>query len=110
MNNNYADLDVMPVLSRDAEASGTPAIVTIAADPEEFWAIDWIAWSYAGTPTNGNLQVTINGVVVFSIDITAGGPGIFQFNRALYTGVKNQEVVITLADGGVANKVNVRYR
>lgn len=109
MKNNYADLDVQPKFVTDAEASGTAAVVTIAADNEEFWAIDWISWSYGGDPTSGNLQVSIGGVVVWQIDITVGGPGHIEFEKPIY-GLKNQAVVVTLANGGVANKVNVRYR
>lgn len=109
MRNNYADNDAQPNFLTDAEASGTAAVVTIPANADEFWAIDWITWSYAGTPTNGNLQVSIGGVVVWQVDITVGGPGHIEFKRPLY-GAKNQAVVVTLANGGVANKVNVRYR
>jgi hypothetical protein len=109
MKNNYADNDAQPRFATDAEASGTAAVVTIPANTEEFWAIDWISWSYGGDPTGGNLQVSIGGTVVWQVDITIGGPGHIEFDKALY-GLKNQAVVVTLANGGVANKVNVRYR
>jgi hypothetical protein len=109
MRSNFADNDAQPIFATDAEASGTDAVVTIPASADEFWAIDWITWSYDDVPTGGNLQVSIGGVVVWQVDITAGGPGHIEFEKALY-GLKNQAVVVTLADGSVANKVNVRYR
>ena len=117
MKNNYADQDALAIFDTDSQASGTDAEITIAADADEFHCIDWISWSYAGTPTNGNLSVSIDGSVVWTVDITVGGPGHIEFERPLYTNnrqgaepKRNEEVVITLADGSVANKVNVRYR
>ena len=117
MRNNYADGDVQARFAKDAEASGTAAVVTIPADANNFWAIDWISWSYSDDPTNGQLTVSIGGTVVWQVDITVGGPGHIEFERPLYTNnrdggqpKKNEEVVVTLADGSVANKVNVRYR
>lgn len=110
MRNDYAELDANVYLVTTATASGTNAEVTIAANPSEFWAIDWITWSYGGDPTGGKLEVLINGVVVYQIDITVGGPGHIEFIKPLYTGVVNQVVVVRLTDGSVANKLNVRYR
>lgn len=109
MRNNFADPAAEPQFSTAAQASGTEAVITIPANADQFWCLDWISWSYGGTPTNGNLQVSIGGVVVWQIDITVGGPGHIYFKPGLY-GRKNQAVVVTLANGGVANKVNVRYR
>lgn len=109
MKNNYADLDSQPQFGSDAESSGTDAIVTVAADANEFWVLDWISWSYGGTPSGGNLKVEIDGTIVWQVDITNGGPGHIEFEKPIY-GEKNKELKVTLADGGVANKVNIRYR
>lgn len=103
-------------------AANTAAVVNIAADAQEYWVIDSIEWSYDAAPTGGNLLVTIGGTTVFSVDITAAGPGHFDWSNApRYTtgtgagGGKptlNEAVVVTLAAGGasVTGKVNVRYR
>lgn len=109
MKNNYADLEVQPKFARNAQSAGTDAVVTIAADANEFWAIDWISWSYSADPVGGRLTVTIGGTVVWEVDITVGGPGHIEFLKPLY-GSKNAAVVITLKDGSATNKVNVRYR
>jgi hypothetical protein len=110
MFNDYAELDANAYLATAATASGTNAEVAIAADPLQFWVIDWITWSYGGNPTNGRLEVLINGTVVWQIDITVGGPGHIEFQKPLYRGVKGQAVTVRLNNGGVANKLNVRYR
>lgn len=109
MRNNFADNEAQPKLARATTASGTAAVVTIAAKADEFWVIDWITWSYDDDPVGGRLTVEIGGVLVWDIDITVGGPGHIEFTGALY-GSKNQAVVVTLANGGAAQKVNLRYR
>jgi len=100
-----------PKFATNAAASGTDAVVTIAADPNEFWVLDWVSWSYGDglVAADGNLTISIGGVVVWQVDITTAGPGHIEFEKPIY-GAKNQAVVITLADGTAKNKVNVRYR
>ena len=110
MRSNYADRDAKPTLLTAAEAAGTPTRIIIPAAKDQFHVIDWIGWSYAGDPTGGELLVDIGGNRVLQFDITTGGPGLLQFDRALYVEEDNQEVDITLTDGGVAGKLNVRYR
>lgn len=110
MKVDYAEPDATPYLATAATASGTNAVVTIAADANQFWVIDWISWSYGGTPTGGKLGVTIGGVLVYQIDITASGHGHVDFVRPLHIPILNRAVVVTLTNGTVANKVNVRYR
>jgi hypothetical protein len=110
MRNDYAELDTTAYLATATGASGVNADITIAANPAELWAIDWISWSYDDVPTSGGLQVLINSVVVYQIGITSSGPGHIDFGRPLYTGVLNQQVVVRLLDGSVAKKINVRYR
>lgn len=110
MKIDYAEPDATPYLATAATASGTNAVVTLAADHDQFWVIDWISWSYGGPPTGGKLEVSIGGVIVFQIDITAGGPGHVDFSRPLYIPALNRAVVVTLTNGTVANKLNVRYR
>lgn len=96
------------------------AVHTIAADANQFWVIDSIEWSYDSVPTGGRLSITIGGTLVFDVDITAAGPGHFDWSHAprftnlLNKGqpLKNEAVVITLASGGASaiGNLNVRYR
>jgi hypothetical protein len=69
--------------------------------------IGGVAWSYNAAPTAGNLQITIGGLTVFSIDITATGPGSVLFNPALSSGPSTAMVITPAAAGAaVSGKVN----
>jgi len=70
--------------------------------------IGGVAWSYDDDPTGGNLQITVNGLIVFSVDITSGGPGFIPFEPPMMAPA-GTPVVITLAAGGagIAGKVNI---
>ncbi len=116
MRSNYVDIDSAPrfVLKNDA-SSNADASATLAADADNFWAIDWIGWGYDGTPTGGRLTVTIGSTVVFDIPITAGGPGFLDFSGApLYAQAqtRNEAVTVKLFAGGsgVTGKVQFRAR
>lgn len=91
-----------------APVANTAAVVTIAAVTGKTHTIHGVQWSYSTSPTGGNLLIQSNGVTIFSVDITAGGPGGFNFAMP---GTPNQNVVVTLASGTGAcvGKVNVQY-
>lgn len=93
-----------------APASNTAAVVTYAAAGSGVSnVIGGIAWSYNATPTAGNLKVEDgSGNTVFTVDITAAGPGFFIFPRPK-KGTANTALIITLAAGGsgVSGKVSV---
>ena len=92
-------------------ASGA-ATVTLAADADNFHAISRIDWSYASTPTNGNLTVVAGSTTLLDIDITSGGHGYYdlKFPDLLHNDfTKNEAVVITLASAGVVGKLTVRH-
>lgn len=83
-----------------APATSTAAIITYAADAYGAHVISGVAWSYTAAPTGGNLQIEDgSGNVIFSVDITAAGPGYFAFPDGL-KGSVNTAMIITLADGG----------
>jgi hypothetical protein len=94
-----------------APAANTAAVVTYAAVANERHCIGGIAWSYSGgTPTGGNLKVEdVSGTTVFSIDITAAGPGFIPFSPPKRSAAVNTALIITLAagGGGVSGKVSV---
>ena len=93
-----------------APASNTAAVVTYAAAGASVSnVIGGVAWSYNAAPTAGNLKVEDgSGTTVFTIDITAAGPGFMLFMRPM-KGTANTALIVTLAAGGsgVSGKVSV---
>ena len=80
-------------------AANTAAVITLAAKENLKNVIHYIQWSYSAAPTGGRLFITFGGVTKFDVDITAAGPGGFDF---YLPGIVNEAVVITLAAGGAA--------
>lgn len=89
-------------------AANTAAVVTVAAVSGKTTAVHGVQWSYSTSPTGGKLTITSNSVSLWEVDITAGGPGGFNF---CLPGTPSQNVVITLASGTGAcvGKLNVQY-
>lgn len=81
-------------------ASGTNAAATITypARPNGRNAIDGIAFSYDGIPTNGYVDVSVAGVSVFRVAVTSAGAGFIPIKRR--SGI-NQAMTITIGAGGV---------
>ncbi len=79
-------------------AANTAAVITLVAVENRRNIIHFAQWSYSAAPTGGRLTITVAGTTVKDMDIIAGGPGGFSF---YVVGGINQEVVITLAAGGV---------
>jgi hypothetical protein len=101
----------IPASSSDvhAPAANTAAVVTYAAVSDRRHGLSGIAWSYSAAPTNGNLKVEDgSGTTVFSMDITAAGPGVVYFTPPKL-GSLNTALIVTLAAGGasVSGKVSV---
>ena len=90
-------------------ASGANAVVTIEASENEFWGVVGVIVSYATAPTNGLLTISIGGTVVFETHIVGAGHHQIDLKNPIYNGVKNQPIVVTLADGTAAKKLNVQY-
>lgn len=118
MRNNYADKDAQPVLLADfGQPANTDVVLTVPADPDQFWAIDWILWSYDADVV-GILQIEFGGVKIIEHDITRGGPGLLEFhNQSLYhadgqkEAYKNEEMkVILKGSAGAVGKLSIRYR
>lgn len=115
MRQNYADPEATARFAGIFNAAANAnAVVTVAADVNEFWLIDAIGWSYSGAPTGGRLVAAIGGVTLIDIDVLVGGPGLLEFNKPFYktAETKNEPLVITLHAGGgsVIGKVYCRYR
>lgn len=101
----YKEKGPIPQTTDDV-AEGQPAVVTYAATSGKH-VIYGLAWSYESTPTAGNVQIEDgSGNVVFSEDITTGGPGFFLFDKGL-SGTINTSLIITLSDAGVDGKLSI---
>jgi hypothetical protein len=95
-----------------APTSNTAAVVTYAASATSKHVIHAVAWSYNATPTNGNLKIEdVSGTTIFSVDITAAGPGWFTFAPPIIGAAVNTAMIVTLAAGGsgVTGKVSCRH-
>lgn len=114
MRHNLIDQDASPIIVTATGAAGAATTINIVANPDQFWALDWLAYSYSATPSGGGLTITIAGTTVFDLSIPAAGEGFISFDAALYREVagRNAPMVITLAGGGgaVVGKLNIRYR
>lgn len=81
-------------------ATNAAAVLTYAAAGSGVsHVIGGLVFSYSGTPTGGSLTITDGGTTVFSVDITASGPGPIVFPRPMKFAA-NSAVVVTLAAGG----------
>jgi len=88
-------------------AAATPAVVTLAATTGVRHIIHNIQWSYSAAPTGGRLTVVQGSTTILDLDITAAGPGGYNFTL---TGAMSAAIVVTLASGAgaVVGKVNVQ--
>ena len=92
---------------KDVPAIGSPASITLAADPDGRYHLRRIVWSYGAVPVGGRLTVDTGGVNRVDHDITTGGKDALDCD--IVTPI-NQAVVITLA--GIATvqaKLTVIY-
>lgn len=86
--------------------------VTIAADAEHYWVIDAI---HFGIIEDANTVVLIGvafgGVTKFQTYAKLAGNHPIEFPKGLYTGTKNEAVVVTASDpaGTATAQLNVLY-
>lgn len=90
-------------------ASGTDALAGRGALADEFHVLWAIQCAYYAAPTAGALQVAFGGVVKWKVDLAAAGPFTIRFPRGLYTGIKNESMWVTLAEGSQAKDLNITY-
>lgn len=118
--------DAIQLNDTHAPAADTAAIVTIAADADQFWVLSSIHYGYDKAPGGAEtLTVAFGGVTKFTAyipnDIKAAGPhpillpegGLFNpSTTAPNEGVKNEAMVVTLsaATGTCKGSVNITYR
>lgn len=90
-------------------AANTAAVVTYTAVGSQKHVIGGVAWSYSAAPTGGGLIIEDgSGTTIYSISITAAGPGSMAFSPAK-KGTAGTAMIVTLAapGGTVVGKVNV---
>jgi hypothetical protein len=74
--------------------------------------ISAVYWSYDGTPTGGALHIDSGNSAhrIFSIDITAGGPGFMHFDPPRKINAATALIVTLVAGGaGVTGKLNISH-
>jgi hypothetical protein len=92
-----------------APAANLPATVAYGAQQQTVHSIGGVAWSYSAAPTGGNLSIVdAPGNLIFSMDVTASGPGSIVFDPPKM-GSAGRSLIITLTAGGgsVIGKVSV---
>lgn len=108
MRNNYADNDAQPVC-KVVLGNALNATLVEAADPDQFWVVDFIAVSGATGQvkiqydSDRNLANT-DPKVVFDYSFSAEDNIIFP---PVYRGVKNEPLYIVAP---ASAKVSIRYR
>ena len=107
MRNNYADNDAQPVCKVVPIPNGNPILVE-AADPDQFWAVDFLSVSGVSGPVNGLVRIqysaSANTNLVFDYYLTDEDQFVFP---PLYRGNKNEPLYIVAPSG---SKVSIRYR
>ncbi len=97
----------------EGEEADSGVLLTYAAVADRRHVLGLVAWSYSGSPTEGKLQI-LDGLsqedVIFSIDITAAGPGHITFDPPL-CGSVNKALAVNLwpAGGSVVGTVNATH-
>lgn len=90
----------LPVTTADVSypAAATAASVVYAAAGNNIHALSGIiAWSYTGGTPTGTLSIADGSNTIFSIDITAAGPGFIPIGLE---GTPGNSMTITLSSGG----------
>jgi hypothetical protein len=107
----YNDTERANVVFTDADNSNT-ATITIVADPEEFWNIDFIGWSVDQKPSNTVLTVedTTANAVLFRQEMKADDKfgEVILFGRGLQCEM-NSAIEITLTGDKMHKDLTVQY-
>ncbi len=92
-----------------ARAAGAAATAGPSAAAEHAFVLWSIYGLYFVSPTSGSLIVAFGGVTKWKVDITDANPFEILFPRGLYTGTKNEALLVTLADGSQEKDLNITY-
>jgi hypothetical protein len=109
------DRRAIPSVAGDvnAPAAATAAVITYASGGGQTkHYIHSVIWSYDATPAAGSLIIEdVSGTTVFSVAVTAAGPGQLVFDPPIISSAVATAMIVTLASGGagVTGKVNGRH-
>ena len=101
----------VPVLASNGNVN-QPAVNTaaqiiyqsIAGVPQ---VIAGVAWGYDGDPTGGSLTIDDGTDTLFYVPITKGGPGYFQFNPPMRSGVAGFRITLAAGGAGITGSLSV---
>ncbi len=96
----------------NVSGAGTQAQVTLAARTDRVLLVRSIHWSLSLAPAAGILlTVASAGKNTYTEYVTAGGPGVLDFDVEPYEGADGVSVVVTLAapGGSIVGTLNVFY-
>lgn len=109
---NQYDCRSVPKIETATATAGSAVTITIDAEAGVYHVLEWVAWSYSAAAGTGRLTVSLGGTTVLDMDIRDAGPGSLVLSEAaLYTGTKNEALVVTLAAvTSVTGKLTIQYR
>ena len=95
--------------STSTSGSNAINIITYAAQANVSHAIEKVVFSYNAAPTGGQLYIEDEATTIFSVDITAAGPGPIDFDDDPIVGSIGNQVRVIMAAGGsnVISSLNV---
>ena len=102
----------IPVVNTDVAAGGD-AVISIAANAEQQWVIDFIGGGYYAAP-DANTALVVNDVtnntILYQTPVTAAGPIYFPLPPKGLPAPKGSALTITLEDGSQIKDLCVQYR
>ena len=106
-----------PIIGNHSPAITTTATsasfaIPMAAEALSMWVVDWIAYSFDGTPADSNtITVQIGGIVRYQQVPFLPGPQFIAFPGGLHNNAVNEVCLIQLAStAAVSGKLNAGYR
>jgi hypothetical protein len=110
---NIPDTVSEQTIVRNSAASGGDCTVQINAIADNYHVIDWIKWSYGGSPSSGELKIvdnTVSNTILDNTLITTGGPGQFAHPPSGFKCASGSQISIVLIDGGQSKTLVIAYR
>lgn len=114
-----SNIDAVERNARGKPAAGVATTITVGADAGQFWVLTSVSFGYdRQAALAGELTVTFGGVVKLHLYVPIGaavaGPYTHVFRKGLYTGAKNEEMVVTFSSPGefswAYGIVNITYK
>ena len=108
----YNDTDRGTVVYNTASDNNT-AVVSIAADPDEYWAVQCIGWSFDKKPSGSKLTIedTTNNTTLLDFTFKSDGDfcGVFEFGPVGLECAQNATIVVSLSGTKMTKNLTVQY-